>query len=64
MELINAKQKGIELLKIAEDQGAEKVTNYKIKTFASNSTNTQSKAKHVQQLQREETAVTRSLYFL
>ena len=64
MELIHAKEKGIELLREAEENRSDKVKNYKIKTFASKQTKNQPKAKQIKRLYKDETAVTRSLYFV
>jgi len=64
LELIHAKTKGQALLKEAEDQGYDKIKNYKIKTFTTQHPRIQNKSQQIQRLYRDESSVTRSLYLV
>ena len=64
VELIYSREKGVELLREAEEQNSGKVTTYNIKTFATKHNNAQPRAKQINRLYKDESAVTRSLYFV
>ena len=64
VELIHAREKGIKLLREAEEQNSDKVKTYKIKTFATKHNTAQPRAKQINRLYKDESAVTYSRYFV
>jgi hypothetical protein len=64
LDLVHAKEKGLSLLKEAEEQGYEKIKKYKIKTLTSHKQNKQSRNQQAEGLYKDESAVTRSLYLV
>ena len=61
VELIHAREKEVELFREAEEQHSDKVKTYKIKTFATKHNTAQPRAKQINRLYKDESAVTCSL---
>lgn len=64
LELISAKEKGIQILKDVQESESHKVPNIHIKTFEDKKKRTQAPMKKIQRLYEDESSVARNLFFL